>query len=268
MFGKYALPSDDAAGGAVSVVASDEDSEYPAEQIIAPTNTGHRNLPSRPAKLSATSGYWELTFASDITVVAVAVIYHNFDEGLDVTIEAGAGSPLSFSQAITIPAKLNDSDDWTLSPWVELDSPQTFDTWRLSVNEANSQNPQVGRLLLLTSLRQIETDVRYGVEEQESRWILEHRTEADVELLTDMFNVRRRFSGDFGYRPDETAALRALYRDARNRVLPWLLIPDEDVNDAWFVRFEDPFYSQVRETIGFNTHPYRVRELSRGLIWP
>ena len=51
-------------------------------------------------------------------------------------------------------------------------------------------------------------------------------------------------------------------------MLPWLLIPDEAVNDAWFVRFEDLATARVRETINFNRIPFRVRELSRGLPWP
>jgi hypothetical protein len=262
MFGKYALPSDDLAGTATTVVASAEDAGYPALNLIAPSNTGHLNLPSRPAKLTTTSGYWDLTFGSAITVVAAAIVYHNFDEGLDVTLEPGAGSI-----AIPIPAKPGDDDDWTLSPWVEFNA--TTDTvWRLSVNGANSQAVQVGRLLLLGELRQLETDVRYGGEEQEGRLFFAHQTEVGIETLYDLFDVRRAFNGQFGFRPSETDALRALWRSARNRITPWLLIPDEDVNDAWFVRFEDDAYSRTAETVGFNTHPFRVRELSRGLVWP
>lgn len=265
MFGRYALPSDDLAALASGVTASDEEPEYPATNLIAPTNTGHLNLPSRPAKLSTTSGSWSLTFASPIAVKAVALIYHNLDAGLDVTIEGGGGA---FSSAIPIPAKPNADDDWTLSPWVEFDSPQTYDAWELSINAANSQNAQIGRLLLLGDLRQIETDVRWGVEEQQTRTIIEQPTELGIETIFDMYDARRRFNGDFGVRDDETAALVTLYRSARIRVLPWLLIPDENVNDAWFVRFDEPMYSRTRENLNFNRIPYRVRELSRGLPWP
>jgi len=266
MFGRYALPSDDLAGGASSVTASDEDTEYPATNLIAPSNTGHLNLPSRPAKLSATSGSWTLEFSSAIAVIAAAVIYHNFDEGLDVTLEGGGGA---FSIPMPIPAKPGgDDDDWTLSPWVAFGGTQTYDEWTLSVNEANSINPQVGRLLLLGALRQIETDVRCGVDEQEERTIIEQPTELGVETVTDMFNMRRRFAGEFGVRDAEVADLVALWRSARLRVLPWLLIPDEDINDAWFVRFDDPASSRTRENLNFSRIPYRVRELSRGLPWP
>lgn len=264
MFARYALPSDDLAGTASSVTASAEDSEYPATNLIAPTNTGHLNLPSRPAKLSTTSGSWSLTFDSPIAVVAAALIYHNFDEGLDVTLDAGGG----FSIPIPIPAKPAEGDDWTLSPWVTFGGTQTDDAWVLNVNAANSQNAQVGRLLLLGALRQIETDVRWGGEEQEERTIIAQATELGVETIFDLYNVRRRLAGEFGYRDPEAAELLTLWRTARIRVLPWLLIPDDTINDAWFVRFDDVATSRVRETINFNRIPFRVREVSRGLPWP
>ncbi len=262
MFGKYALPSDDLAGTATTVVASAEDAGYPALNLIAPSNTGHLNLPSRPAKLTATSGYWDLTFAAPIEVVAAAVIYHNFDSGLGVTLEPGAGSI-----AIPIPTKPNEDDDWTLSPWVEFDAVSDA-AWRLNVSGTNSRAVQVGRLLLLGELRQLETDVQYGGDDHEGRLFLSQPTEVGIETMTDLFDVRRAWFGQFGFRPDETDALRRLWRSARNRILPWLLIPDENENDAAFVRFEDDAYSRTATTVGFNTHPFRVRELSRGIVWP
>lgn len=266
MFGRYALPSYDLAGRATSVTASSEADGYPPEYLIATDSTGHLNLPSRPAKLDDTTGYFDLQFAAPITVRAVAVIYPNFDGELGgVYISAGGGA---FIQSIPVPALPQTGDDWRFSPWIELSSAQTYDNWRLTISSANSQNVQVGRLLLLGQLRQMETDVRYGGTDEEERTLIEQATYFGVETVFDMYNVRRRFTGEFGFRDAETADLLALWRSARNRVQPWLLIPDEDVNDAWFVRFDDVMYARTRQTIGFNTHPFRVREVSRGMPWP
>jgi len=265
-FGRYAVPSDDAAGSASSVIASDEDAEYPAENLIAPTNTGHLNLPSRPAKLSTTSGHWELTFDAPITVIGVALIYTNFDEDLDVTIEAGSGSPLSFSQAIPIPAPWENG--WWPSPWILFDDPETHDTWRLSINEANSIAPQVGRLLLLTALHDLDNDVRWGVVEEEEQGQIEHATEGKVETLYELWGPRRSFLGELALQHQVAGNLVSLHRSVRNRILPWLLIPDESINDAWFVRFQEAKWSRTREMIEHNIFPFRVQELSRGLPWP
>lgn len=266
MFGLYALPSDDLAGTA-SVTASAPDAGYPAQNIVAPTNTGHLNLPSRPGKLTTTTGYFDLVFPSAITITALAVIYHTCDGGLSgVTLDVGGASPSS-SVPIPMPSKPDPLDDLTFNAWTQFDA-VTDDTFRLKFATANSKNIQVGRLLLLGTLRQMETDARYGGEEQEERIIIADPTELGVETMYDMYNVRRAFYGDFLFRPDETAALRDLWRSARNRVLPWLLIPDEDQNDACLVRFEDLAYSGRRDTIGVQSHPFRVREVARGLQWP
>lgn len=265
MFGRYAKPSDDLASTASSVTVSggspgDEDEEYPKENIFAPTNTGHLNLPSRPAKLLTTTGWWELTFAGAITVRAVAVIYHNFDEGLDVSLDIG-------SLSIPIPIPAHHEDGWPVSPWVEFDA-ETSTTFRLSINGTNSLPLQVGRLLLLGELRQLASDVRWGVEEQEEHGLIEHRTQLGVETVYDLGGKRRRFSGEFAMEGSPTNELITLLRTTRSRIQPWLLIPDEDVNDAWFVRFEESSWSRVREWPNYNIMPFRVRELSRGVPWP
>lgn len=267
MFGRYALPSDDLAGTATDVSAiggspTNEDPDYPAENLIAPTNTGHLNLPSRPAKLDGTSGGWILTFASGITIRAAAIIYHNFDEGLDVTLDIGGGSP---SIPFVIPA--HHEDGWPVSPWVEFD-PVTTTSVSLTINGTNSLPLQVGRLLLLGELRQLASDVRWGVEEVEEYGLIEHGTELGVETMYDLGGKRRSFSGEFGMEDAPTNELITLFRSARIRIQPWLLIPDEDVNDAWFVRFEENRWSRVRDNPNFNVLPFRVKELSRGLPWP
>lgn len=272
-FGLYALPSDDLAGTATTVevstagspAESDEDPEYPGTNLIAPTNTGHLNLPSRPAKLLSNGpGYWELVFPDAITVSAFHLVYHNFDSGLDVTLVPDGGTPI----AITIPPRW--ANGWWPSPAGTFEA-QTSDRWRLSINEANSLPPQVGRLLLYGSggFSNLQNDVRWGVEEIEEQGQIEHTTEAGVETLYELFGPRRSFIGELALTNDQANELIELYRDARNRILPWSLIPDEDnMGDAWFVRFMDPRWSRTREMIEQNIFPFRVQELSRGLPWP
>lgn len=257
MFGRYALPTDDVAPDA-TVTASAEETGYEAEYLVSAN-------PSRPAKLSTTTGYWDLTFSSPVTIVAAALLYHNLDAGLaDVELQELSGSPATIA-TFTIPT--HHEDGWPVSPWVEFD-PVTTSALRLDFNAANSLAITVGRLLLLTSIRDLGTDVRWGVEEQEEHGIIEQSTALGVETIYDLGGKRRRFVGDFGLIDTEATELISLYRSARSRILPWLLIPDVDVNDAWLVRFEDTGWSRTRQDPNFNTFPFRVRELSRGLPWP
>jgi hypothetical protein len=268
VFGKYALPSDDLAGTATAVTvggigspAAEADPEYLATNLIAPSNTGHRNLPSRPAKLTAYQGYWELTFAAPISVGAYHIVYPNFDAGLDVTLEPDGGTPIP----VICPALFENG--WWKSPWAEFDA-QSSDTWRLSINAANSLLPQVGRLLLYANLRQMANDVLWGDVEDEDLRPIEHRTEGGVEILYEMGGPRRSFDGQFGLKNATTPELVTLHRSARNRILPWTLIPDEDVNDAWFVRFVETRWTRNRAITDHDLLPFRVQELSRGLVFP
>lgn len=265
MFGRFALPTDDRASLASSIVASVSDAEYPASNIVAASNTGHLNLPSRPAKLGATSGYFELSFSPAIDVLAAAIIYHNLDEGLDVTLEAGNGGVGSFSTALTIEA--HHPDGWPVSAWTEF-SPQTYDTWRLSINAANSLDVQVGRLMLLAAIRDIGNDVRWGVVETEEHGRLEHRTELDVETIYDLGGKRRAINGEIQLVDSLVGDFVSIYRQARSRVQPWLLVPDAGEVDAWLVRFEDPGWSRTHDNPENNIFPFRVKEVSRGLPFP
>jgi hypothetical protein len=267
MFGKYMLPGDDigvtyatgvTTSGSGSPVASDEDPDYPASNIISLN-------PARPAKLTVYSGYWELTFAAPVAIQGAAIIYHNFDAGLNVTVEGSGGSP-AFSQAMTIPA--HHEDGWPVSPWVLFSSTKTYQTWRLSVNAVNSQLPQVGRFVLIGELRQTTEDVLWGEEESEDHTIVEMPTELGIETIYALGGKRRHFSGEFGVLNTTAATLITLYRSASGRTLPWLLIPDTAVNDAWLVRFEESHWSRTRETYDHNRIPFRVQELARGLPWP
>lgn len=253
MFGRYALPSDDLATTA-TVTASAEDPGYLAANLV-------RNPPSRPAKLTTTSGYWDLVFAAPITVGAMAMPYHNIESGLDVTLEPDGGTPID----IVIPSWHQDGTP--ISPWQEF-TPQTSDTWRLAINAPNTLAVDVGRLMLFTALRDLGNDVRWGVEENEEYGLIEHATELNVELIAPIGGKRRSFSGEFALRDTDAATLTGLFRSAQSRYLPWLLIPDATVNDAWIVRLEENKFSRVRETINHNIFPFRVRELSRGTPWP
>lgn len=263
MFGRYALPSDDLAATATSATASAEDPEYVATNLYAPTNTGHLNLPSRPAKLTTYQGYWDLTFPAPITVQAVVLVYHNFAPGLDVTLEPTAGTPVP----VTIPSRWENG--WEPSAFEQFD-PQTASAWRLAINEDNDLLPQIGRILLYGSggFRQLERDVRWGVEQSEEQGQIEHATYGAVETLYELWGPRRTGVGEFGVDDSQVAELITLARSTRGRILPWLLIPKEDVNDAWFVRFTEPRWSLTRETINHNIFPFRVQELSRGLRFP
>jgi hypothetical protein len=264
MIHRYAYPLDNESYRiGPTVTASAEDSEYPAENLVDIN-------PAKPAKLTTTGGNWILDFGTAIAGVAAALLYHNIDNGVTVTLQANSssswGSP-PFSQTFTIPGRTE--DDWTVSPWIEFASTQTYRYWRLLISgTANAQPIGVGHLMILSNLRTMDTDVRWGEEEVEEHGLIELPTELGVETIYALGGKRRRFSGELTLGDAEAAEFISLVRSAVGRIHPWLLIPDEDVNDAWIVRFEENRWQRQREIIDINNFPFRVQELSRGLPWP
>lgn len=258
MFGKYALPSDILFP--TSIASAQEESAYGVIQAITLTSR-------RPSKLNATSGSWVLTYSSPVELGALHLPYANFDDGLDVTFEPDGGTPI----AIDCPGPLIARDDG-LQPWfpgiIQEFTPQTSDVWTLSVNAANTFNPQVFKILPYAALRDLENDVRWGVVEEEEQGDIWHETEGGAVSVVEIWGPRRSFMGEFALRDVDAPALVTLHRSARQRILPWTLWPDATVNDGWFVRFMDTIRSRTRETINHNISPFRVKEVSRGLPWP
>jgi hypothetical protein len=272
VIGRYALTTDDHCRQTPpTVVASAEDPEYPAVNLI-------RENPANPAKLTDTDGNWVLTFPAAVSVAWAALLYHNIDEGVPVTLEWNSsdswGSPAG-SMAFDIPAIREDG--LTQSPWIELSTPQNYQYWRLVVGAGspnNSQNVSVGRLMLLGALRDLgdpldkEQDVRWGVVEEETQIIIVDKTEGGVDLIADVFAPRRLFVGELALEAETTTALLTLFRSAHRRVYPWALIPDAAVNEVLIVRFMESGWSRTRETVNHNIFPFRVQEMARGLPWP
>lgn len=266
MIHRYAAPIDDLCQtDALTVVGSAEDAAYPAENLTDEN-------PAKPAKLTTTSGNFVIDFAGTVTAKGAALLYHNIDAGVTVTLQANSsdswGSP-PFSETFTIPALLEDG--WTVSPWIEFDA-VTYRFWRLLFSGTNTYPISVGRLCIVTEFREAwaaaANDVRWGVQEDEDHGLIELPTELGVETIYPLGGKRRRFSGELALQDATTAEFIGLVRRAGGRELSWLLIPDAAVNDTWVVRFDESRWSRTRETINHNIFPFHVRELSRGLPWP
>lgn len=268
MFGRYALPGDELVARLLpTITASAEDLDYPATNLTDPN-------PANPAKLTATDGWWVFDFGEAVNIAAVALIYHNLDPGLYCVLEWNSsdswGSPVG-SQAITVPTWTEEPNDGSVSPWTLVTGSPTYQFWRLSIglgSPNNSLDISIGNVMLLGALRDLTNDVRWGVQELEEFGLLEQETELGVDYVEVLGGKRRRFVGEFALMDDTAATLISLYRSATGRAARWLLIPDVDVNDAWYVRFEGPGWARTRENPNHNIFPFTVREVSRGIPWP
>jgi hypothetical protein len=279
MIGRYALPTDDLVWmEEPTITASAEDSDYPL------TNWAGVPRPSKPSKLTTTTGWWEFDFGSAVSVAWFAALLHNFDEGVSVVLawnsSSSWGSPAG-SHSFTVPEWREDGapGDFgvSVSPWDEIPGAPSYRYWRLEVGltgPANSEALSLGRPAFLGALRDlgdpldIEQDVRWGVVEEETQIIIDDQTEGGTDCIAEVFPPRRSFNGELALQDETAAALLALYRSAHRRVYPWYLIPDANVNEALPVRFIESRWGRTRETINHNIFAFRVQELARGIPWP
>lgn len=245
-----------------TVTASAEDSAYLAENLI------DRN-PGKPAKLTTTTGGWVGAFAAPTVVQAVALWKHNLDPGLEVLFQmndedAWADPPLS----VAIPIPAIPEDDYPFDPFVDLRDAEGYDEYgylyyRLWVPSANTAPVAVGDLWLASELRQLRY-LQDPVDVEEEHPVIEHRTDFKVSLIYDRGVRLRALSAEGFCDASEEAALWSWYRACRGRARVGLLIPNDQVNDAWFMRFPEGSL-MTHAQCDQRTFGFKALEVGKGL---
>jgi hypothetical protein len=262
----YATWTDNVAPNAtvVAVGTGTVDPAYPA------TNINNQVL-ALPAKLLTTTGSWTFTFAAQQRVDLVAIPHHNLTAGLEVRIQGNAtdswGSP-SLNTTITIPAYRGDG--FPPGAWKDLTGVSGYTTngyqyWRLIVVGVNAANVAISELYLVAQKRTLNPNINWGVQFNESRPIIENRSDFGVATIYDLGVTFRKITGDVDTNDAGLAALRTLYQDCRGRARQFCLIPDESLNDAWIVRWSAGLDMTLVQ-IDRNTIPLAFDEVSRGLV--
>ncbi len=262
----FLRPADNlVAGGTLSVSSGTADAEFPV------ANLGNLN-PANPAKFTTTTGRWVIDLGSALEIDLVWIGPNNLDSGLaGVKIEANAtdswGGP-SLSQTITIPTF--DTDRFSINPFLDLTgvSPRSFRFWSLVFTSANSFPLAVGEWVLSTTIRQFSKNIDMGLVIDEDHPMIEHRTDLGVTAVFRYGTKWRTLRGGFlsGVEAD-LDAMRSLQRDAGGRGKAFLVIPDQAINEAWFVRLT-PAAALVphrRRFQRWHEWPFEVQEVGRGL---
>jgi len=235
-----ALAGDDAVTTA-TLSMSNEDADFPA------ANAQSYN-PAKLAKSTTNTTTFTIT-TSSITPRAIALIQTN------------AESATINGNAITIAGL--DSDGQRIHSWLDLEGLVGAGTsWTLVLTKA-SGTVFIGRIVLVVDLH--ELNVRYGWEVGRNR-----PGEITIEtrlgtILKHTAELRTRYAQGVVNLLEDEDLLDSLDSSAKGSNIPYLLIPDEGVNDAWYVRQSSPYRKgypdiDVRET------PLRFDELSNGPV--
>ena len=248
-----ALPSDDVAYRC-TVSMTTEDPEYPATHLLDPD----------PANLTkSTANDTDITIeALDLTgapvavdVVAVAI----FNTNADVALFDG-----------TVPLYLPpvDAEGQRQHGWFNVAGArptQSSYTIHLQRGGAGSSDiVWVGRIALVTALRPL--NLRYGLKVGRNRPGTVQITTRLGTVLTSPSGIRTRWAeGEVGLLEDQ-ALLDALEANAQGIQLPFLFVPDEEQNSAWWVRLRANDYSVEIPDLDGRRIPFRVDELSNGPV--
>jgi hypothetical protein len=221
--------------------ATNEDADYPIE------NAQDYN-PANPFKATTTSTTITVTHSSSARK-AVAFINHNL---VGATVTVGGVS-------VTIPSRTLDGQ--CVNAWKLLDLGAGTST--SIVITGASANVQIGRICLVSAL----TDMPwlYGLEMYRRHPVSAIRTFGESEHIYDkglsIWGARGLVN-----RESSRSAIEGLWASAKGRNIPWLLIPDQAVNEAHYVRFVTDAQSYRRIIPNATEMPIEVEAVSMGLV--
>jgi hypothetical protein len=236
------LPGDDLAYvGTASVTAGTADAAYPVTNALD-------DDPANICKATGNSLTIRVTTPSAVPL-AVAAINTNAET---LTFDGGS-----------MPIPTAEPDGQRRHPWLNLrlTPPSAGTTWDFAFSRASGV-VWVGRLVLLVAL--YELPLKYGLRVGRNR-------PGDVEIQTRLGSVirhgaqiRRRWARGQVDLIEAESLMRAQEASAKGSLLPFLFIPDEATNDAWFVRHLANDWSLTYPNYDVREVPFGVEEVSSG----
>lgn len=236
-----ALPYNDFTGAATtSLSMTDEDPAYPVGNLSWED-------PAIVAKATTDTTVITITTPTAHAPVAIAIINSN------------AWSASLDALAIDMPEQEYGTGP-RLNGWREL--PGTSATsWALTL-EANATPVWVGRVVLLDALYPF--NLRYGLElgsKRPTRTVIV--TRLGSKLIHDT-GIRQRTARGIANLKEDEDRHRTLELAAAGQLHPFLFIPDENVNDAWWVRFQSDDWRWTYPDYDIAEFRFEFEELSPG----
>ena len=239
----------------VDVTAGTEDAAYPK------TNIYNRKSYS-VGRFTGTSGTYRQNFSASKTAQA-AVFFNTNATAIQLTNAAG------LNEAITIPT--TPDDGLTIDAWIDLrDLGNTSsDAWSAALTGPTGVG--IGEWILLETLRSIEVLFEPVPTESEQHAVSHQETDYGVDLDYSL-GVRQR-SWELSARGNDARDIfMALERAQKGRFYPFVIIPNEALNDALFVKLSSDVMHLKPIAFGasdFSTYvsdvSISVKELQKGL---
>jgi hypothetical protein len=235
-----AFPADDHVTAA-TVAWGSEDIAFPAENV-------QDSDPANVTKSTLASDTLTIT-TSSIIPVAVALINTN---ATSATING-----------VSVPIPALDAGGQRIHAWKDLTLSGLGSNTVWSIVLTRSSGPVwIGRICLVTAIQDV--NMKYGLR-------LGHKRPGDIEIQTRLGSIirhnakirQRTAEGEVDWQPSE-AMLRQLDANAEGANTPFLFIPDEATNDAWFVTFKSSEFWVRYEDVDVRMIALSFLEVSNG----
>lgn len=215
----YARYGDLRTGDTISVTAGSEDANYPRANVI--------DLVSHTVgKFTGTSGTYRRTFGGAVSVQA-AVFVNTNATAIQLTNNAG------LNEAVSIPTTPDDGHP--LDPWIDLRQVANTTATQWNAALTGPAGVRLGEFLLIATIRTLYALWQPTTIEDEAHPVVHNETDYAVDLDYSM-GVRVRRGELTAREEDGRAAFLALERAQLGRQRPWVLIPNDALNDALLVK--------------------------------
>lgn len=226
--------------------------------------------PARPFKAAETT--IEIRFAWAAPVLPAFPVLGNSNLTVAATLEGRSDASWGAAEvgpfAFAIPTL--GGDGLYSSPFQNLTGTATKRFWRLKVT-GNAAAIIIGELWLGSTYRYIDSGYQIADAELGPVWSsIRHETEGGAELVYTRAARRESVDGHVGVTPSEAASLDAWAQSCRGDARPSVMVPRDDVNDAWMVRLAVGAGGRLKRA-PFGSGGYLVelplRQLSPGPGW-
>lgn len=237
--------------GSTAITSSTEDSDFPLENLF------DRDL-GKPFKFTLTTGGWiEFDFGSAVDLDSVAILNHNFDSTVTVTITAGntpnpgstVGTPSYRARGI----------------WSDVGT-QNVRYVRITIVDSNSVQTGIGQIVIQERL-ELPRAHRYGKTPGRERADIFHET---IRLKSYVYALGYRNVRDYVWRVLETELANFdTWDDAvEGRLYPAVFIVDTSGTEVLYVRKQRDYRpNELTDPMDVSGYDYRIelREESHGV---
>lgn len=241
--------TDDLLNERVDLSMTNEDAAYPTENLL---DDDPATVTKSTTSTTTITLDFNLGFIGAPVAVAVALINTN---AVTASITGGGATT-----TIPIPGLEYGYGD-RLNPWTRLTGTTPDFTWDVTI--ARPSDPVwIGRIVLLTALH--PCNLRYGLTLgvlRPGRNII--TTRLGSRILYDP-EIRQRIATGVVRLDDDELLLRELDAGSRGMRKPFLFIPDEGVNDAWWVTQTADEFAVTYPNLDETEIPLALEELSMG----